>query len=312
VQRRNIGALEVPVVGLGCNNFGRRLSASQTADVVNAALDSGVCFFDTADLYGDGASEEYLGRAVRGRRAEAIIATKFGHQRSRFGRGARPEHVRTALEGSLKRLGTDYVDLYQIHQPDPDTPIVDTLGALDDAVRAGKVRELGCSNFSVEQLREAEAATKPGAARFASVQNEFSLFERAPEHGVLAECDREGLAFLPYFPLASGLLTGKYRRHQPIPPGRLSGPGGYGSLLTEENLATVEQLILFAEARGHSLLELAISWLLAHRVVASVVAGATRPEQVRANASAAGWQLSSEELAEVDVLSPFPTEIRST
>jgi aryl-alcohol dehydrogenase-like predicted oxidoreductase len=302
VQHRTIGSLQVPVVGLGCNNFGRRLSASQTADVVHSALDAGVNFFDTADLYGEGTSEEYLGRAIRGRRADAIIATKFGHQRSRFGSGARPEHIRAALEGSLKRLGTDYVDLYQVHQPDPDTPIADTLGALDDAVRAGKVREIGCSNFSVEQLREAEAATRPGAARFVSVQNEFSLFERAPEQGVLAECERQGLAFLPYFPLASGLLTGKYRRGQPIPPGRLSGPGGYDALLTDENLETVERLIAFTEGSGHSLLELAVCWLLAHQVVASVIAGATRPEQVRANANAAGWRLSAEELSEVDKL----------
>ena len=300
MQQRRIGTLEVSVVGLGCNNFGRRLDALRTADVVHAALDSGVCFFDTADLYGDGASEEYLGRALRGRRSEAIIATKFGHARSVFGKGARPEHVRAALEGSLKRLDTDYVDLYQIHQPDPDTPITDTLAALDDAVRAGKVREIGCSNFSVAQLREAEAAARPNAARFVSVQNEYSLFERAPEQGVLAECQRSGLAFLPYFPLASGLLTGKYRQNQPIPSGRLSGPGGYGDLLTEENLAIVERLIAFAEGKGHSLLELAISWLLAREVVASVIAGATRPEQVRANADAAGWLLSREELAEVD------------
>ena len=300
MQQRRIGSLAVPVVGLGCNNFGRRLDASRTADVVHAALDSGVSFFDTADLYGEGASEEYLGRALRGRRAEATIATKFGHQRSTFGRGGRADHIRTALEGSLKRLGTDYVDLYQIHQPDPDTPIAETLGALDDAMRAGKVREIGCSNFSVEQLREAEAAAKPDAAHFVSVQNEFSLFERAPEQGVLAECRRQGLAFLPYFPLASGLLTGKYRQHQPVPAGRLSGPGGYDALLTEENLATVERLITFVEGRGHTLLELAISWLLAHDVVASVIAGATRPEQVRANANAAGWRLSGEELSEVD------------
>jgi aryl-alcohol dehydrogenase-like predicted oxidoreductase len=300
VQHRNIGTLQVSVVGLGCNNFGRRLDASRTADVVHAALDAGVCFFDTADLYGDGASEEYLGRAVRGRRADAIIATKFGHQRSTFGKGARPEHVRAALEGSLRRLGTDFVDLYQIHQPDPDTPVADTLGALDDAVRAGKVREIGCSNFSVEQLRESEAAAKPNAARFVSVQNEFSLFERAPEQGVLAECEREGLAFLPYFPLASGLLTGKYRQHQPVPAGRLSGPGGYGELLSEENLSTVERLIAFVEGKGHSLLELAISWLLAHEVVASVIAGATRPDQVRANATAGDWRLSETELSEVD------------
>ena len=300
MQRRAIGTLEVSVVGLGCNNFGPRLDAVRTAEVVHAALDAGVNFFDTADLYGEGASEQYLGRAVRDRRGEAIIATKFGHERSVFGKGARPEHIRRALDGSLQRLGTDYIDLYQVHQPDPATPIADTLGALDDAVRAGKVREIGCSNFSVEQLRDAQAAVKPDAARFVSVQNEYSLFERAPEQGVLDECERQGLAFLPYFPLASGLLTGKYRLHAPIPAGRLSGGGRYGSLLSDENLATVERLITFADGRGHTLLELAISWLLAHGVVASVIAGATKPEQVRANAAAAGWALSDDDLAQVN------------
>lgn len=302
MQRRRIGSLDVSVVGLGCNNFGPRLDAAGTAEVVHAALDAGVNFFDTADLYGEGRSEEYLGRAVRDRRGDAIIATKFGHERSAFGRGGRPEHIRKALEGSLTRLGTDYLDLYQVHQPDPDTPIADTLGTLDDAVRAGKVREIGCSNFSVEQLREAATAVKPAAARFVSVQNEYSLFERAPEQGVLAECERQGLAFLPYFPLASGLLTGKYRRNAPVPPGRLSGGGRYGDLLTDQNLATVEELIAFAEGKGRTLLELAISWLLAHGVVASVIAGATKPAQVRANASAAGWALDASDLAAVDTI----------
>jgi len=300
MNHRRIGALEVSVVGLGCNNFGPRLDANATETVVRAALDAGVNFFDTADIYGEGKSEEYLGRAVRGRRTDAIIATKFGHERSVFGKGARPEHIRSALEGSLYRLGTDYVDLYQVHQPDPDTPVADTLGALDDLVRAGKVREIGCSNFSVEQLREAATSVKSGAARFVSVQNEYSLFERTPEHGVLAECERQQLGFLPYFPLASGLLTGKYRRGAPVPPGRLAGGGRYGELLTEEKLATVEALISFAEGKGRTLLELAISWLLAHGVVASVIAGATKPAQVQANAAAAGWRLGDAELAAVD------------
>jgi aryl-alcohol dehydrogenase-like predicted oxidoreductase len=302
MERRDIGSLQVSVVGLGCNNFGPRLDATHTADVVHAALDAGINFFDTADLYGGGKSEEYLGRALRGRRSAAVIATKFGHQRSAFGAGARPELVRSAAEGSLRRLGTDVIDLYQVHQPDPKTPIADTLGAMNELVKEGKVREIGCSNFSVEQLREAAAAARPGQARFVSVQNEYSMLHREPERGVLAECERQQLAFLPYFPLASGLLTGKYRRGQPLPQGRLTEGGGYGGLLSEKNLDTVERLIAFAERKRRTILELAISWLLARPVVASVIAGATRPEQVRANAAAAGWRLTPEELTEIDRL----------
>jgi aryl-alcohol dehydrogenase-like predicted oxidoreductase len=229
-----------------------------------------------------------------------LIATKFGHERSVFGKGARPAHVRACLEGSLKRLGTDHVDLYQVHQPDPETPIADTLGALDELVRQGKVREIGCSNFSVEQLRDAERAARPGSARFVSVQNQYSMIEREPEQGVLQECERQGLAFLPWFPLASGLLTGKYRKGQPAPAQSRLGEGErYESFLSERNLDLVERLIHFAEARKHTILELAISWLLARPAVASVIAGATKPAQVHANAAAAGWRLTDAELAEV-------------
>ena len=302
MERRDIGSLRVSVVGLGCNNFGPRLDATHTADVVHAALDAGINFFDTADLYGSGKSEGYLGRALRGRRSEAVIATKFGHQRSAFGTGARPELVRSAAEGSLRRLGTDVIDLYQVHQPDPKTPIADTLGAMNELVKEGKVREIGCSNFSVEQLRDAAAAVGPGQARFVSVQNEYSMLHRDPERGVLVECERQRLAFLPYFPLASGLLTGKYRRGHPLPQGRLTEGGGYGALLSEKNLETVERLIAFAERKRRTVLELAISWLLARPVVASVIAGATRPQQVRANAAAAEWRLTPEELKEIDRL----------
>jgi aryl-alcohol dehydrogenase-like predicted oxidoreductase len=206
------------------------------------------------------------------------------------------------VEDSLRRLGTDRIDLYQLHRPDPAVPIADTLGALDEMVRAGKVREIGCSNFSVEQLREAQTASAAsGGARFVSVQNEYSLLEREPEQGVLAECVRQGIGFIPYFPLASGLLSGKYRQGQPLPEGRL-GESRYSVLLTEENLARVERLITFAEGRGHTLLELAFSWLLARPAVASVIAGATRPEQVHANAAAAGWRLDAAEMAQVDAL----------
>jgi aryl-alcohol dehydrogenase-like predicted oxidoreductase len=306
VDTRRIGSLEVSVVGLGCNNFGKRLDAAATAAVVHAALDAGITFFDTADIYGGTRSEEYLGRALGRRRDDVVIATKFGMRVDDERQGARPEYVRRAVEDSLRRLGTDRIDLYQLHRPDSTVPIADTLGALDELVRAGKVREIGCSNFSAEQLREAEAAVQPGAARFVSVQNEYSLLHREPERAVLDECERLGLAFLPFFPLASGLLTGKYRQGQPAPQGSRIQSGWHAELLTEENLATVERLIHFATSRGHTLLELAFSWLLAHPVVASVIAGATKPEQVAANASAARWHLTADDLAELDSLVPQP------
>jgi aryl-alcohol dehydrogenase-like predicted oxidoreductase len=302
VETRRIGSLDVSVVGLGCNNFGARLDAARTAAVVDAALEAGVNFFDTADVYGKGQSEEFLGRALADRRANVIIATKFGKPMDEARRGARPEYIREAAEASLRRLGTDYIDLYQIHEPDPSVPIEETLGALDELVRAGKVREIGCSNFSVEQLREGEAAAaRAGTARFVSIQNEYSLLHRDPERDVLPECERTGVALIPYFPLASGLLTGKYHLGEPAPAGtRLAAGGRYATLLEEENMRRVEALRAFAESRQHTLLALAISWVLTPPAVASVIAGATSPEQVRSNAAAGGWRLSAEELAEVD------------
>jgi aryl-alcohol dehydrogenase-like predicted oxidoreductase len=305
METRRIGALEVSVVGLGCNNFGGRLDADATARVVDAALDAGINFLDTADIYGGTRSEEYLGQALQGRRDQVVLATKFGMKVDEQKQGARPDYVRRALEDSLRRLKTDRIDLYQLHQPDPEVPIADTLAALDELVKAGLVREIGCSNFSAAQLREAHAAVREGAARFVSVQNEYSLLQREPEREVLAECERLGLAFLPYFPLASGLLTGKYRRGRPPPKGsRIETGGRFGDLLAERNLAVVERLIAFAEARGRTLLELAISWLLSRPAVASVIAGATSPEQVAANAKAAGWRLTPAELAEIDAIVP--------
>jgi aryl-alcohol dehydrogenase-like predicted oxidoreductase len=300
MDTRQIGSLEVSVVGLGCNNFGRRLDFDATSAVVDAALDSGITFFDTADVYGGTKSEEYLGRALGRRRDEMVIATKFGSAVDEQRKGARPEYVRQAVEDSLRRLGTDRIDLYQLHRPDPEVPIEDTLGALEELVQAGKVREIGCSNFSADQLREAEQATREGAARFVSVQNEYSLMHRQPEQDVLTECERLGIAFIPYFPLANGLLSGKYRQGQNAPAGsRLDSSRG-DRVLTERNLAIVEDLIGFSERRGHNILELAFSWLLARPAVASVIAGATSPEQIRSNAGAAGWKLTDAELAEVD------------
>lgn len=306
MDRRKIGSLDVSVVGLGCNNFGWRLNASATERVVHGALDAGINFFDTADIYGTGQSEEYLGRALGRKRSQIVLATKFGMKMDEQRKGAKPDYVRRALDDSLRRLGTDVIDLYQLHQPDPDVPIADTLAVLDEAVKSGKVREIGCSNFSVDQLREAEAAVKSGAARFVSVQNEYSLFHREPESGVLAECERLGLAFIPFFPLASGLLTGKYRKGQPLPKGtRIKpGQGRFAEFLSDESLDRVERLIAFAESRGKTLLELAFGWLLAHPVVASVIAGATSAVQARSNAEAAGWQLTAEDLAEIDRIVP--------
>jgi aryl-alcohol dehydrogenase-like predicted oxidoreductase len=307
METRRIGSLEVSVVGLGCNNFGWRLDEGQSAAVIHAALDAGINFFDTADIYGATKSEEFVGRALGTRRDEVIVATKFGMAVDEQRKGARPEYVRQAAEDSLRRLGTDRIDLYQLHQPDPTVPIAETLGALDELVRAGKVREIGCSNFSVEQIREADAlANERGMARFVSVQNEYSLIKREPESGVLAECERLGLGFLPYFPLASGLLTGKYRKGQPPPPGSRLDSERFAKQHSDENLAIVEALIRFSEARGRTILDLAVSWLLTRPAVASVIAGATKPEQVRANVGAAGWRLTEADLAEVDEILARP------
>jgi len=313
MEKRRIGSLQVSVVGLGCNNFGWRLDADATAKVVHAALDAGVNFLDTADIYGGTKSEEYLGKALRGRREQVVVATKFGMKVDEQRQGAKPAYVRQAAEDSLRRLGTDYIDLYQLHQPDAETPIADTLGALNELVKAGKVREIGCSNFSAQQIEEAKAAVPPGAARFVSVQNEYSLLHREPEREVLPECERRGLAFLPYFPLANGLLTGKYRAGRPAPQGtRISTQERFGKLLNERNLEVAEGLIRFAEARGHTILELAFSWLLAHPVVASVIAGATSEQQVRSNAGAAGWKLTPADLAEIDRILGQPALTRAS
>jgi aryl-alcohol dehydrogenase-like predicted oxidoreductase len=308
METRRIGSLTVSVVGLGCNNFGRRLDAARTAAVVKAALDDGITFFDTADIYGGTLSEQFLGRALGERRRDVIVATKFGMAVDERRRGAKPEYVRQAAEDSLRRLGTDCIDLYQLHQPDPDTPIADTLEALDELVRAGKVREIGCSNFSAEQIREAQAAARPGAARFVSVQNEYNLLHREAEAAVIPECLRAGLSFIPYFPLASGLLTGKYRRGQPPPPGsRLAARAGTEPF-TEENLVLVESLLNFAASRKHTLVDLAVSWLASRPAVASVIAGATSPEQVHANAAGVQWRLSDEDLAGIDAILAQPMQ----
>jgi aryl-alcohol dehydrogenase-like predicted oxidoreductase len=305
MDTRRIGALEVSVVGLGTNNFGMAMTDDQVPPVVEAALDSGINFFDTSDSYGH--SEERLGQALGRHRDEVVIGTKFGSPVGADGTGgAAPAYVAQAIERTLRRLGTDRVDLYQLHRPDPQTPIADTLGALNDLVRQGKVREIGCSNFSAEQLRQAEAAVAPGAARFVSVQNQYNLVHRDDEREVLPECARLGLAYLPYFPLASGLLSGKYTKGEAPPEGtRLQRWGDRASgMLTDRNFDIIEALGAWAAERGHSLLDLAFAWLEANDAVASVIAGATTVDQVRANAAAGAWVLSAEERAEVDDLAP--------
>jgi aryl-alcohol dehydrogenase-like predicted oxidoreductase len=306
METRNIGSLEVSVVGLGCNNFGGRLDEERTRAVVDAALEEGITLFDTADNYGRTRSEEFLGRILRDRRDEVVLATKFGGWRDDLDRegGARPAYVREAVEASLRRLGTDRIDLYQLHTPDADTPIADTLVALDDLVREGKVREIGCSNFDAAMLRGAEdAARASGGTRFASVQNELSLLAVDDATDALPEAARLEMAYIPFFPLANGLLTGKHRRGEvPAEGTRVAGwsTEDQEERLTDATWDRIEELTRFAESRGHSLLELAFAWLLAKDPVVSVIAGATSPEQVRANVAAGHWRPSESDLSGID------------
>jgi aryl-alcohol dehydrogenase-like predicted oxidoreductase len=302
METRKIGSLDVTVVGLGTNNFGMGMEADAVGPVVSAALEAGINFFDTADSYGE--SEARLGRALGRRRDEVIVATKFGspvHGEDGTG-GAKPDYVRRALEASLRRLGTDRIDLYQLHRPDPETPIGDTLAELDEAVRAGKVREIGSSQVSAAQIREAEAAAT--GARFVSVQNHYNLLNRDDQAEVLPLCAELGLAYIPFFPLASGLLTGKYRRGEDPAEGTRMHRWGRraAGILTEENFDKVDALTAWAEKHGHTVLELAFAWLLGQGGVASVIAGATKVDQVKANVAASGWVLTADEVTEVNEL----------
>ena len=314
MQYRTLGnsGLQVSVVGLGCNNFGRRLDAAQTETVVLTALDCGITLFDTADVYGDGQSEEYLGKALSERRHEAVIATKF---RSPMGegpyrQGGSRRYIRQAVEDSLQRLGTDYIDLYQMHAPDPLTPVEETLSALDDLVHEGKVLYIGSSNFSGWQIADAAWISRTEhLSPFVSAQNEYSLIDRSVERDVIPACERFSVGMLPYFPLASGLLTGKYRRNRLAPEGtRLAGSPAASRLLNDANFDIVEGLERFAQERGISLLDVSIGGLAAQSTVASVIAGATKPQQIEANVRAGHWIPSPEDLAEIDRIAPTQRE----
>ena len=296
VRRLGSSGLEVTVVGLGCNNFGGRIDEAASRAVIDAALDAGVTFFDTADVYGNrGGSEEIIGRALEGRRDRVVLATKFGHDLGdgETARGARP-YIRKAIEASLRRLRTDWIDLYQYHRPDGVTPVEETLDALDELVQEGKVRAIGSSNFTPGLVERAHAhAAGNGRTAFVSEQSEYSWLVRDAEEELLPTCERLGIGFIPYFPLASGLLTGKYRQGEPPPEGtRLAGRE-----LDEAKLEAVERLRVFAEERGASLPEVAVGGLAAVPGVASVITGATRPEQIRANAAAGAWRPSGDDLA---------------
>jgi len=294
-----LGNVEVSVVGLGCNNFGRALDKTQSAAVVNAALDAGISHFDTASNYGEGKSEAFLSAALGNRRHEVVIATKVGVAIPGWegSGGAGPEYVRQVLDRSLSELGTDYVDIYMIHFPDPKTPIEDTLETMNDLVEEGKVRQIGCSNFDANQLTEAlEAPKENGWAAFVCDQVHYSMVHREPETNGLARlCVDTGVALLPFYPLASGLLTGKTRRGAE-PQGRLK-MDRYQEFLTDENFDLVEGVERFASDRGLTLVQVALGWLLAQEAVPAVTAGATTPEQVASNALAAQWGPTQEDLA---------------
>ena len=306
LPKRALGVLgpEVSIVGLGCNNFGRRVDVDGTRAVVDAAIEQGITFFDTADIYGSphGRSEEFLGEVLKGRRDQVVLATKFGMNMDdgRGPRGSR-DYIRHAVEASLRRLRTDTIDYYWYHEPDTVTPIAETLETLDELVRAGTVRWIGASNFSAEQIEEADAVARDrGFTRFTAIQNQYSLLVRDPESEVLPTCERLGLGFVPFFPLASGLLTGKYRRGEPAPAGtRLASRDQVG---TDAQFDVVEALERYASDRQVPPTDVAIGALLARRPVSSVIAGATKPEQVRANVAAARWTPDDNDMAKLEEL----------
>ncbi|HEY8950231.1 MAG TPA: aldo/keto reductase [Rhizomicrobium sp.] len=306
MEIRNVGksGLRVSAVGLGCNNFGRALDIEAARKVVHKALDLGITLFDTADIYGDrGGSEEQLGELLGPRRKDIVLATKFGMPMSDTKVGASRRYIMDAVEDSLRRLKTDWIDLYQLHQPDPHTPIEETLRALDDLIHAGKVRYIGCSNLKAWQVVDAHwTAETKGLNAFVSAQDEYSLVVRDIEAELIPALEDKGMGLLPYFPLASGLLTGKYKHGADTPKGtRMAAIKRLADrFMTEENWKIVDALQSFCDARGHTMLELAFSWLLSRPTLSSVIAGATKPEQLEANVKAAEWKLSADDLAEVD------------
>lgn len=304
---RNLGksGLRVSLVGLGCNNFGGRLDLEGSTKVIHKALDAGITLFDTADAYGNqGGSEIVMGQILGERRKDIVLATKFGlPMDDKEKKGASRRYIMSAVEASLTRLKTDWIDLYQVHRHDPLTPIEETLETLTDLVRAGKVRYFGCSNFTAAQMTEAQWAAKyHGLQGFVSAQDEYSLLKRGLDAENLPMMERYGLGLLPYFPLASGMLTGKHKRGALAAGSRLTTPAFTGRFSTDDNFDVVEKLEAFAAARGHTLLELAFSWLAARPTVGSIIAGATKPEQIDANVKATGWVLTAEDMAEVDKL----------
>ena len=310
METRQLGAsnLRVSLVGLGCNQFGGRLDFAGSKTVIDRALDLGITHIDTADIYGRrGGSEELVGRALGARRKDVVLVTKFAKPMSDTppkSRGSRA-YVMSAVEASLKRLNTDWIDLLFMHEPDPSTPVEETFRAIEDLKKAGKVRHFGASNFSAPEIAEAgDVARRLGVENFVASQDELSLVHRGIERELVPELAKQKISLIPYFPLAGGALTGKYRKNKPLPEGRLNtGSGVSQQFLGGSKFDLVEALAVFAEARGHSLLELAMSWLAARPLVASIITGATRPEQLDANVKAVGWKMTAQEMAEVERIS---------
>ena len=307
METRNIGtsSLKVSLVGIGCNNFGVRIDREQSRAVIHKALDLGITLFDTADVYGNrGGSETIMGEDLGPRRKDIVLATKFGLPMDQEGKlqGGSRSYIMSAVEASLKRLRTDWIDLYQYHRPDPKTPLEETLRALDDLVKAGKVRFIGCSNMPAAQIEEAHGISKAGGlAHFVSCQDEYSLIERSVEKEVIPAAKKHGMSLLPFYPLANGFLTGKYKRGEKTAGTRIAGNASLQErILTDRNFTILEKLQEFARAKNRSMLELSFAWLASRPQLASIIAGAARPEQLEQNVKAVSWKLTPDEVNEID------------